>query len=183
MNYAYKKTLNPVKPLSVKDLEIIIIKYGFRYYKPLAQTWKDAFVLKKNEKVLCILIRKNGIDFRYYENYNSGIEIINGTRIAMKGGTIYRNHFNKSKNLLTKKTQVIAKNFALGKVYDSIKKEDGRSYTLNENFSEIKDISHEKFLERYQKMKDDKDWKDICNYVRDDCGGYGGDGQWSLSPY
>jgi hypothetical protein len=172
------RATSPKKPLNLKDLIIFLVKLGFRYYKPLSRTWNMAFVLKKNQEVLCILIRKNGIDLRHYGNYNSEITIVGNTKISMHGGDVYRNHYNESKNLITKKIKVIASSFASGKFHDAIRTEDGKSYSLNPKFQAIKNRSIDRFQQQWERMVDAKNERSIQNYIREDCGGYLGDGEW-----
>jgi len=172
------RATSPRKPLNLKDLIIFLVKLGFRYYKPVSRTWNMAFALKKGPEVLCILIRKNGIDLRYYENYNSEITVIENTKISMRDGDVYRNHYNESKNLITQKIKVIASSFANGKFHDAIRSEDGRSYALNPNFQAIKNRSMDTFQEQWERMVEAKNDRQIARYIQEDCGGYLGGGEW-----
>lgn len=170
------------KALKTKELIKHMLRCGFHRYKPACFTWDAAFILKRDKAVLCVLIRKNGIDLRFYENYNRNIKINQSNLILMRGGKIYRNHYNESNNLITQKIKIITSRFSVGKISDEITIEDGRSYLLNKNFSRIKQDSKSRYLARQEKWKverqDARDWRGIVAYVRDDCGGYWGDGQW-----
>lgn len=59
------------------------------------------------------------------------------------------------------------------------KTEDGRSYLLNAEYQNIREKSKKNFNDLSTKLKDDKDWRDIYEYVEKDCGGYWGEGVWS----
>ena len=176
-----KEKNNPRKEILRADaLFISLVKYGFQYFKPASSTWKSTFVMRKGKTVLCILLRKNGIDLRFYEDYKGGIFIKDDRSIAMSGGALFRNHYNESNALINRKIALIASSFAKGKVLDSIQEEDGRSYLLNPKYPNIQAAARERFHEKAERMREDKDWRDICKYVADECGGYWGDGQRSL---
>lgn len=166
------------KPLSLKDLIISLVKLGFRYYKPVSSVWKMAFVSRKKQTVLCVLIRKNGIDLRYYDNFTDEIKIMDGNSISMQGGEIYRNHYNESKNLITQKIRVIASTFRSGKKHENLTIEDGRSYMSNPNFSEIRFLSNDKFHEKMERMIEAKNDRAISDCIREGCGSYHGDVEW-----
>lgn len=166
------------KALTVKDLIIYLVKHGYRYCKPKCRTWKAAFVFKHENSVLCVLLRKNGIDLRYYENYKDEVSISKDNFISMAGGQVFRNHYNESSNLINKKIAVIASCFTSGRVLDEIRIEDGRSYTLSAEYKTIRDESKKKFEEKKERRQEAKEWSDISEYVREDCGGYWGDDVW-----
>jgi hypothetical protein len=174
----YVRKSHPKKPFGRDDLIIQIVKLGYRYYKPVSSTWTDAFVLKQGEDVLCILMRKNGIDLRFYPKYTDGIQIIDGRNIATRGGFLYRNHFYGSKNLITKKVRAIAGHFVRGEILDVMEVEEGFSYRLKPNFAEIKTSSRNQFWSTYDGLQEAKQQRGISSYIRNDCGGYLGDGEW-----
>lgn len=174
----YVRKSDPKKPFGRDDLIIQLVKLGYRYYKPVSRTWTDAFVLKRGEDVLCILMRKNGIDLRFYPKYLEGIQIIEGREIATRGGLLYRNYFYGSKNLITKKIRAIAGYFVRGESLDVMKIEDGRSYRLKPNFAEIKAGSSNQFRSTYHSLQEQKQRRAISSYIRNDCAGYLGDGEW-----
>lgn len=174
----YVRKIEPQKPLTVDKLIIQLVKMGYRYYRPSSPTWSDALVLKQEEDVLCILIRKNGIDLRLYTNYSEGVSILDGRQISMLGGNLYRNHFYGSKTLITKKIWQIARNFTRGEILDTVREENGCSYRLKPNFEEIKSQAEDRFRRTYQEMLDAKQARQISDYIRDDCGGYLGNGEW-----
>lgn len=165
--------------LTCKDLTLHLIQCGYRYCRPKCRTWKSAFVFKQEDTVLCILFRKNGIDLRYYVSYTNEISIDKYNNLSMVGGELFKNHFNESNNLITQKIKVIGSSFTKGRIMDEMRTEDGRSYLLNPNYKDIKETSKEEFTKLQTLLKDRKDSKDISDYVRDECGGYWGDGIWS----
>lgn len=174
----YVRKSNPKKPFGRDDLIIQLIKWGYRYYKPVSPTWTDAFVLKHGEDVLCIMMRKNGIDLRFYAKYSDGIQIIEGRKIATQGGVLYRNYFYGSKNLITKKIRAIAGYFLRGENLDAMKIEDGCTYRLKPDFGELKARSSNQFESTYQSLQEQKERRDISSYIRNECGGYLGEGEW-----
>ena len=150
------------KPLTLNGLIVHLVMCGFQNYKPLSSVWKMAFIKRKNQSVLCVLIRKNGIDLRYYSNFNDEIRIIDKNKMSMSGGEIYRNHYNESKNLITQKISNIASSFSNGKVHGKLKTEDGRSYMLNLNFATIKYNSEKKWhlkKQEFAKIKSEGIWR------------------------
>lgn len=167
------------KALTVNDLIIHLVECGYRYCKPKCQTWKSAFIFRHEDSVLCILFRKNGIDLRYYEKYLNEISIDKKNILSMLGGELYKNHYNESSTLITQKIKAISSCFVKGRIMNEMKTEDGRSYLLNPEYQNIREKSKEEFNNYRQQLKDDKDWRDICDYVSEDCGGYWGDGVWS----
>ncbi len=173
----YVRKTNPQKPFTVDKLIIYLVRTGYRYFRPLSLTWSIAFVYKKGDNVLCILIRKNGIDLRLYANYIEGVSIIEGRHIAMHGGELYRNHFYGSNTLITAKIANIASRFTRGDIPDTVKEKKGCSYRLKPNFAEIKSQSSDCFKDKYKKMIASKEARDISDYIRNDCGGYLGAGE------
>ena len=155
---------------STNDLFIHLIKRGYQYYKPQSGTWKSAFVFESKSSVLCILFRKNGIDFRLYENYQQGLEIIGINTITMRGGEIFRNHYNESSNFILQKVIVIADQFAQGKLMSQIRIEDGRSYTLNKKYQSIKEISRNNFNKEYDRLKEAKNEREVADAIRESNG-------------
>lgn len=174
----YVRKSAPKKPFGRDDLIVQIVKLGYRYYKPASPTWTDAFVLKHGGDVLCILMRKNGIDLRFYPKYSDGIQIIDGRKIATRGGFLYRNHFYGSKNLITKKIRAIAGHFVRGEILDVMKVDEGSSYRLNPNFAQVKTRSRNRFWSTYHSLQEAKQERGISSYIRNDCGGYLGGGEW-----
>jgi hypothetical protein len=167
-----------LKALTSKNLMRHLAKCGYRRYRPRCSTWKSAYILWRENFALCILFRKNGIDIKYYENYKDKITIDSDNRASMLGGKLFRNHYNEAPILITEKIRAISSDFANGEISDAIYNEDGRSYLFNEKYQSIRDKSQEKYLEKFNQLKDDKDWRGICDYVANDCGGYWGDGVW-----
>lgn len=178
-NSKVPRSLSAKKVLSYKDLVIHLVECGYRYCKPKCRTWKSAFVFRHENTVLCILIRKNGIDLRYYASYANEILIDKDNNLFMVGGELFKNHYNESSNLLNPKIKVISSCFTKGRVMDEMRTEDGRSYLLNPKYKKLKEASMKKFTERWIQLKEDKDRKEISVYLHDDCGGYWGDGVWS----
>ncbi len=164
--------------MTVKDLIIHLIESGYRYLKPRSRTWKSAYIFKHQDSVLCILFRKNGIDLRYYEKYSTGIHIHQGNFVTMSGGEIFRNYYNESNNLITQKIKVIAGCFANGEILNALRSQDGQSYLLNRKYQSIRENSKKEFKEEYMRLQDVKAWKGIVDLVREDSGGYWGDGRW-----
>ncbi len=164
---------------SYKGLMIHLIECGYRNCKPKCRTWKSAFVFRHENSVLCVLFRKNGIDLRHYEIYTNEISIDKYNNLSMLGGILYKNHFNESVNLITQKIRVISSCFTKGRVLNEMRVEDGRSYLLNPKYQHIKELSRIKFNEKCEQLKEDKVSSDISRYVREECGGYWGDGVWS----
>lgn len=139
------------------DLIVFLRKNKFEYYQPAAKTWHSALVGNKGKRVLCILLRKNGIDFRLYDNYKGGLSVNKNGHLIMNGGKIYRNYFNNSKSLLTLKASSIAEKFNRGILSNSITKEDGESYRNNENYEDIRKKSREEFEFRMNSLKENKE--------------------------
>lgn len=142
---------------SIEKLHIFLIKNEFRRFTPVCRTWNSVFALKKNSSALCILIRKNGIDIRLYSPYISGLYITKNEKIRMRGGRLYRNHYNQSGSLMIEKVRSIAESFVMGVIeWDEIQKEDGRSYLLNPEYRKIKSKSRHKFELKRIKLKSSK---------------------------
>jgi hypothetical protein len=174
------------KHMSCEDLKIHLIARGYIKVKPKCRTWQSAYIFRRDNAVLCILFRKNGIDMRYYASYKNEMFIDRTNHLVMAGGELFKNYFNESRNLITKKIKIVSSYFITGRIMDEMRIEDGRSYLLNPKYQCIKEISKTEFIERsenareaYERRKNDRDWRDICTYVEEDCGGYWGDGVWS----
>jgi hypothetical protein len=56
--------------------------------------------------------------------------------------------------------------------------EEGFSYRLKPNFAEIKTSSRNQFWSTYDGLQEAKQQRGISSYIRNDCGGYLGDGEW-----
>jgi len=154
-------------------------KCGFSRYTPVCKTWHSAYILKRDGAALCVLLRKNGIDFRYYENYNRNIQINREGLISLNGGEIYRNYYNEAEDLITLKVKIITSCFAAGRINNDFRHEDGRSYLENPNYEKIRQRSREKYKNvRAQLMlerQEAREWRSITRYLQE-CGGYLGDG-------
>jgi predicted RNA-binding protein YlxR (DUF448 family) len=120
-----------------------------------------AFLLKREPSVLCVLVRKNGIDLRLYENYKEGILISNGNTVSMFGGKIFRNYYNESNNFILQKIKITTSSFANGVVMDEIRTKDGRSHTLNPNYKAIQEKSRERFEKKYQALINSKEIREV----------------------
>lgn len=143
-------------PLGIKDLFVFLTKAGYRCYKPVCRTWNTAFVMRSKKNVLCILIRKNGIDFRLYEPYRDEITIHHRNKIAFTGGKIYRNHYNESNNLIILKVMSIATEFDREQtISTNINKQDGRSYLLNPRHQELRAKARQAYRDRWNISADD----------------------------
>jgi len=164
--------------LTTKDLIIFLVTHGYQYYKPACKTWQFAFIHKQGQNLLCVLLRKNGIDLRLYENYRGGVSIDSEKRISMRGGLIYRNHYNESKNHINQKIKVVTSCFTKGTINEALRTEDGRSYLLNPNYEQIRKSSRTAYQKMRSEIREKQEWADILDYVREDLGGYWGDGQW-----
>ncbi|BAL23719.1 hypothetical protein [Azoarcus sp. KH32C] len=156
------------KALKLNDLMAHLLDCGFRRLKPKSNTWTSAFVLRVDNTVLCILTRKNGIDLRCYDNYKSGISITDGQYISMQGGSIYRNNFNESTNLITQKIYVIAKGFSKGKMHDAIRMEDGKSSAAIANIDKINRLLDIDSLTRKSELDESRDYADAIEFDAED---------------
>ena len=89
------------------DISLIfqkLIEYEFAIYKSKSKTWQCAAIGENKNNVLCVLIRKGGIDYRIYNKKEfTGISIESNVAI-MNGGDIYRNYYYKSDVSLFSKT-------------------------------------------------------------------------------
>lgn len=138
-------------PRTVDGLTLYLLKQGYRYYKPAGKTWHSALVYVGPTAALCVLFRKNGIDLRHYQNHCDEITVKEGNRISMRGGDLYRNHYNESKVFVIPKIGSIATQFLLGNTLEDLFIESGRSYRHNPAFSRIKKKARRRYLLRYGK--------------------------------
>lgn len=95
-----------------------LIYLGYRYCEPKSSTWHSALILEKSNSMLCILMRRNGIDLRYYEKYNNELSI-NNNIVSFVGGEVYRNNYYKNSFLVHKNILSIAREFANAKLEKS----------------------------------------------------------------
>jgi len=89
-----------------------------------------------------------------------------------------RNHYNEAESLIHLKVEVIASCFAAGTLRDELFVQEGRSYRLNPRFENIRENARGNFEKRYQEMRDAAEAREISRYIREDCGGHIGDGEW-----
>jgi hypothetical protein len=153
------------QPMTTKDLIFHLTISGYRYFKPKCTIWKYAFICKHGDSILCVLFRKNGIDLRYYERYTGGLSVDKQNRLSMIGGEIFRNHFNESSALITKKIKEISGCFTRGRCIDSMRIEDGRSYLLNENYQSIRSKSKESFNKKREALIEASNNRTISEYM------------------
>lgn len=163
---------------TASELILFLVKLGYRYCKPAARTWSSAMVMKRDASVLCVLFRKNGVDLRYYERYNGEIRIDARNVGHILGGMLVRNHYNEADNFIHLKVAVIASCFSTGTLREELWAQEGRSYRLNPKYQRIREESRERFEQRSQEMRDEADERGLWDYLREDCGGYLGDGDW-----
>lgn len=163
---------------TARDLFVFLVKLGYRYCRPASQTWSYAFVLKRDDSVLCVLFRKNGVDLRYYERFKGEISIGPENVARIVGGELYRNHYNESEQFIHLKVATIASCFAVGTLRDELRTQDGRSYRLNPNYAAIRKSAKNAFEERGEAMREAAQAREVLRYIIYDCGGYLGDGQW-----
>lgn len=152
--------------MTLKDLIVFLVRSGYRYHVPASSTWKMAFISDSTSGTLCVLIRKNGIDLRL----DPQLEFTTQGTVSMSGGTLYRNHYNQSKNLITLKIKIIASCFVNGKIHSSIATQDGRSYTHNDDYGMHQYLSRIKFEEKKQRLMDLKDERSLVAYARENGG-------------
>ena len=121
--------------LNVRELKSELKEIGFKMYYPIVSTWSESLIYRYDRSILCVLFRKNGVDFKLYKNYEKGLEVRDRNRISMVGGVIFRNHYNASEINIHDKILDIACSFVQGDVKENdIKNEDGRSYKLNQSY-------------------------------------------------
>jgi len=145
----YMTSKNDPTGIKTKDLIIKTVELGFLYFKPKSSTWRSAFIKRRGNEILCLLFRKNGLDFRYYENYDHGISLDEKKRITMIGGNIFRNHYNESKVILNHKALVIAEIFERGgDIYQLISKEEGIAYKNSILYQGYKNLYKETYKEK-----------------------------------
>ncbi|RYH69867.1 MAG: hypothetical protein EON54_02015 [Alcaligenaceae bacterium] len=168
-----------MKRMSRQDLFVHLIKRGYRYSMPVAQTWDSALLYKYEKSVLCVLLRKNGVDLRYYKDYTGGISIDSKNHVSLRDGKLIRNHYNESSVFVNVKIASVASYFARGLIKDEINVEDGRSYRLNPRYQSIREKSQTIFEDQYKKLVADKLERGIWDYINNDNGGYLGGGEWA----
>ena len=156
--------------LNVPELKAALKSIGFKSFYPVVTTWSDAFIYRYAESVLCVLFRKNGVDFKFYKHYQEGLKVRGRCRISMVGGEIYRNHYNSSQINVHDKILDVCSSYVNGEIReDDIRKEDGHSYKLNKSY-----------IENLKKDKDycaDDDLRSALEGCEDGCGNiYLGDG-------
>ena len=123
--------------ITKEELLFKLISLGFICCKTKCKTWNTAFLYKSNGSALCILLRKNGIDFRFYSKYENGLTIKDDNLLYMEGGEVFRNHYNRSNKIINTKAYNIAANYKSGVISKSMKIEDGKSYLLNQDIETI----------------------------------------------
>lgn len=99
----------------VGELVEQLVTSGYRYCKPKSTTWQSGLLLKRRAAVLCVLFRKNGVDLRYYPQYNGEVLIDDSNIASFSGGVLFRNHYTKSFQL-HRRVQIVANKFASGKL-------------------------------------------------------------------
>lgn len=99
----------------VGELVEQLVTSGYRYCKPKSTTWQSGLLLKRRAAVLCVLFRKNGVDLRYYPQYNGEVLIDDSNTASFSGGVLFRNHYTKSFQL-HRRIQIVASKFASGKL-------------------------------------------------------------------
>ena len=150
---------------SVSEAIDYIVRLRFKHYVPSCRTWYAGFVKENKKATLCILFRKNGIDFRLFGPGGEGIRIDENYRLCLSGGELFRNHFNRSSSFLLFKAMYVARDFVQGIVSERIWVEDGESYLECPGRSEIRRKSLEIFLERKQRLIEDKEYRWVSGYI------------------
>jgi hypothetical protein len=82
--------------LHASELSKELLKRGYRYCTPKATTWRSALLFRHADSVLCVLLRKNGVDLRYYPLYKDEISIDSNNVASFIGGELFRNHYSRS---------------------------------------------------------------------------------------
>lgn len=111
LEYDDYSSVNPINRHSfIEALE----NMSFARYRPRTVTWTDALILSDERNSLLFLIRKNGIDFKYYAD--GPLEIICDARkrISTAGGNIYRHNFSGENTIILRKLAGLARDY----VYD-----------------------------------------------------------------
>lgn len=129
--------------MNLPELVYELLKMDFLYFKPLAKTWSAAFLISKNNgETLCILLRKKGIDFRYYAYSEGLIRISPNFKVSFSGGEIYRHFYYKSDRKITLIAYEAAKMFLDGNVNFKkiISQENGLRLKSCESYKEFRKL-------------------------------------------
>jgi len=92
------------------DLISKLKSLGFEAYPTKCSTYTEALIGFTKIATLYVLMRKNGIDFRYYD-YIKSTHIISDGLLQMAGGIIVRNYYKKSSININLHALTIAEKF------------------------------------------------------------------------
>lgn len=104
--------------ISARELVDGLIRAGFRFCKPKAKTWHSALLHRNKDEVLCVLLRRNGADIRFYSEYKGEVSIDSSNIASFVGGELYRNSYKDSYRL-HRRIQDTASKFVNGKLKKS----------------------------------------------------------------
>lgn len=137
--------IEPPKENSIEKLISFLLEKSFIIGKSKSKTWRKIAYKVKNQKAIFILIRKNGIDYRIFNEYKNEVCIDDKCLISIHGGSIFRNHYSKSNCSLIEKTRYIALKFNCGIFDSNIYTEDGISYKLLDSYDNIRSLSKQRY--------------------------------------
>ena len=64
----------------------VLSEMGFQRFVPACATWKAAFVYQYDNKVLVVLVRRTGVDLRYYNDFDDQIYLNKSAKLSLNEG-------------------------------------------------------------------------------------------------
>ena len=98
------------------ELQNRIYSLGFQHFTPACPTWSDAFVYQFAAQVLVVLIRKKGVDLRYYADFNNQIFLNENNKLSLNAGVIVHSTYGVAKYNIHQLALDVATNFTFEKV-------------------------------------------------------------------
>jgi len=128
--------------MKINELRLFLYESGGIHFKPVCKTWFSVFVFVRNERILVILFRKGGVDFKYIEDGILTYKISNSRFISFCGGDVFRNYYKNASVSLHKKCFYIVEKFLAGaNITDRLNMQEGESGTPRK--SKVKSVGIE----------------------------------------
>jgi hypothetical protein len=102
--------------MNQNELKNRLSSLGFQHFTPACATWSAAFVYQFDTQVLVVLVRKRGVDLRYYARFNDQIFLDKNNKLSLNEGVIVRSTYGEAKFNIHNLVLEAATNFTIEKV-------------------------------------------------------------------